>query len=110
VARERGTLQDANSGSSPHGKASDPCTNRPDLRGKVQDPYEYGLDLRIGSRIPLHGVQTTHSRVPELLGENTQALLRQGSGADTCLGLAWCGPVRITLLLLAQAETRCYHA
>ena len=39
--------------------------------------------------------------------ENAQALLRQGSGGDMCPGPAWCGPVRITLLLPAQAETQC---
>jgi hypothetical protein len=42
-------------------------------------------------------------------GENTQALLRQGSDADMCPGPAWCGPVRVTLLLPAQAKTRGYR-
>jgi hypothetical protein len=42
--------------------------------------------------------------------ENTQAMLRQGFGADACPSPAWCGPVRITLLLPTQAETWCCHA
>jgi hypothetical protein len=41
--------------------------------------------------------------------EGTQPLLRQGSGADMCLGPVWCGCVRITLLLPAQAGTQCCH-
>jgi hypothetical protein len=58
--------------------------------------------LCVGSGLPTAGSQDSGA-------ENTQALLRQGSGADICPGLAWCGPVRITLLLPAQTEAQCCH-
>jgi hypothetical protein len=58
--------------------------------------------LYVGSGLPTAGFRDSGA-------ENTQALLRQGSGADMCPGPAWCGPVRITLMLPAQAETRCCH-
>jgi hypothetical protein len=50
-------------GSDPHGKVSDPCIYRPDLRvrsrihGCKPDPWD-------GFRTPLRGVQATHGRVP----------------------------------------------
>jgi hypothetical protein len=109
VAREDDIPQDINSGSGPHGKVSNPCTCRPDLRARsrtptsvTQTPGTGPRPLCVGSELPIAGSRDSGT-------ENTQALLMQGSGADTCLGLAWCGPVRITLLLPAQAETRCCH-
>ena len=96
-------------GPDPHGKVLDPYACRPDLWSKVQDPasatqtFESGPEpLCVGSRLPIAGSRNSG-------GENTQALLEQGSSADMWPGPAWCGPVRITLLLPAQAETRCYH-
>jgi hypothetical protein len=79
--------------------------------GKVQDPHERVPDPRDRSQTPPprvgFGLPTAGSR--DSGAENTQALLRQGSGVDTCPDPAWCGPIRITLLLPAQAETRCCH-
>jgi hypothetical protein len=105
MAGEDGILQDVNSGSEPHGKVSDPYTCRPDFRarsrtptGASQTPGTGPGPLRVGSRPPIAESRDSGT-------ENTQALLRQESGADTCPSPAWCGPVRITLLLPAQAET-----
>jgi hypothetical protein len=58
--------------------------------------------LCVGSRLPTVGSKDSRAK-------DTEALLRQGSGADMCPGPAWCGPVHITLLLPAQAGTRCCH-
>ena len=73
----------------------------PDLHVCKPDPWN-------GIRTPLYGVRVTHSGVPRSQ-DGTYTGLGQdpvkGSGADTCPGPAWCGPVRITLLLPAQAET-----
>jgi hypothetical protein len=44
-------------GPEPHGKVSDPCIYRPDLRGYRPDPWD-------GSRTSLRGVRVTPSRVP----------------------------------------------
>jgi hypothetical protein len=56
--------------------------------------------LCVGSVLPTAGSRDSGA-------EKTQVLLRLGSGADMCPGPAWCGPVRIMLLLSTQAETRC---
>jgi hypothetical protein len=78
-------------------KASDPCTYRPDLRvgsgtptGATRIPRTGPGPLYVGSKLPTAG--SRHSGT-----ENTQALLkvRLGSSADTCLGPAWCRPVRV---------------
>jgi hypothetical protein len=65
-------------GPSPHGKVSDPCTCRLDLRGKVQDPRECDPDLRDESQNPLRGIRTTHSRVPGLWGKEYPSLAQAG--------------------------------
>jgi hypothetical protein len=61
-----------------HGKVSEPCTCRPNLRSKVQDPRECNPDLRVGSRTPLRGVRTTHSRVLGLWGKEYPGLAQAG--------------------------------
>jgi hypothetical protein len=65
-------------------------------------PLEWDLDPPcMGSEPPTMGSQGSRT-------EHTRALFRTqaGSGADTCLDLIW---LSCTLLLPAQAETRCYH-
>jgi hypothetical protein len=58
--------------------------------------------LYMGSGLPTAGSQDSGA-------EDTQALLRQGSGANMSPSPVWCGPVRIMLLLPTQAGTRCCH-
>jgi hypothetical protein len=83
---ESDTLQYTNSGSGPHGKVSDPCTCRPDLRSMIQDPRECSPDLQVGSRIPLHGIQTTHGWVPGLRGREYPGLAQAGV---RCRHVSW---------------------
>jgi hypothetical protein len=87
----------------PHGKVSDPCIYRPGLRVRSRTSRGANRIPRMGSG-PLcvgSGPLTAGSWDSRI--ENTQALIkaRRGSGADTCPTLSY------TLLLLAQAETRC---
>jgi hypothetical protein len=91
--------------------------------GKCWTPVHVDRTSGARSRTPASGARTSGSgpgplcvgsglptaRSRDSGAENTQALLRQGSGANMCLGPAWCGHARITLLLPTQAETRCYH-
>jgi hypothetical protein len=92
-----------------------------DPMGKCRTPVHVGWTSGARSRTPASAARTfgsgprplcVGSRLPtagslDSGAGNTQALLRLGSGADMCPGPAWCGPVRIALLLPAQAETRC---
>jgi hypothetical protein len=91
--------------------------------GKSRTPIHVDRTSGARSRTPASATQTSGSgHGPLCVGfglptagsrdsgaENTQALLRQGFGADMCPGPDWCGPVRLTLLPPAQAETRCCH-
>jgi hypothetical protein len=75
-------------GLDPHGKVSDPCTCRSDLRARSRTPAGATRTPEIGPR-PLcvgSGLPTAESR--DSGTENTQTLLRQGSGADMCPGPA----------------------
>jgi hypothetical protein len=94
---DKTTYSDVNSGSGPHEKVSDPCTYRPDLRvgsgthtGAAWIPRTGPGPFCVGSELPTAGSQDSET-------ENTQALLkvRLGSGANTCPGPAWCGPVHV---------------
>jgi hypothetical protein len=86
VAREDDISQSINSESGPHGKASDPCIYRRDLRVRSrattcgnQTPWMGSGPLYVGS-----GLLTTGSRDSKT--KNIQALTkaRRGSEADTC--------------------------
>jgi hypothetical protein len=90
-----------------------------DLRGKVPDPWIYSPDLQVWSRTPRvwagplewdpdppYGVRAAHSRVPRSQ-DRTHPVLNQGPGGGPV-------PTRVrtyphTLLLPAQAKTRCCH-
>jgi hypothetical protein len=77
------------------------------LQGKHRTPV---LDERTSETGPRpfyvgSGLLTAGSR--DSGAENAQALLRQESGGDMCLGPAWCEPVRGTLLFPAQMKTWC---
>jgi hypothetical protein len=65
VARKSDTLQDANSGFGPPWEQ--------DLGTRECSP-----DLRVGSRTPLRGIQTTHSRVSGLRGREYSGLAQAG--------------------------------
>jgi hypothetical protein len=93
----------------------------PDPMGKCRTPVHVGWTSGARSRTPASAARTSGSGPgPLYVGSrllivesqdsgavNNQALLRLMSDADMCPGPAWCGPVRIALLLPAQAETRC---
>jgi hypothetical protein len=86
VAKGNGILQGINGESGPHGKVSDPCIYRPDLRVRSRTSTGANLTPRMGSR-PLcvgYGPLTAGSRDSRI--ESTQALIkaRRGSGAGTC--------------------------
>jgi hypothetical protein len=100
VAREVDTFKVSAVGPDPHGRVLDPCLYGPDLRVRSRTstdanrtPWMGPGPLCVGS-----GPLTTGSR--DSGTKNTRTLLKtkRGSGADTC-----------TLLLPAQAETRCCH-
>jgi hypothetical protein len=75
----------------------DPYTCRSDLRvrsrtptGTTRTPRTGPGPLCVGSELPTAGSRDSGT-------ENTRALLRQGSGTDTCQDPVWCGPVCIRL-------------
>jgi hypothetical protein len=93
----------------------------PNPHGKVSDPWIYSTDLQVCSRTPTctdrtpppYGVQAAHSRVPRFQ-DRTHPSLNQGPGGGPVPTRVqtWFGGIRIyphTLLLPAQAETRCCH-
>jgi hypothetical protein len=102
-------------------------TMSPDPHGKVLDPWIYSPDLHVWSRTPTctdqtpimgsgphpYGVQVAHSRVPRFQ-DRTHPGLNQGSGGGPVSTRVQTQSGRIrtyphTLLLPAQAETRCCH-
>jgi hypothetical protein len=101
----------------------------PDPHGKVSDHWIYSPDLQVWSRTPTctdrtprmgsgpppppYGVRVAHSRVPRFQ-DITHPGLNQGPGGGPVPTRVqiWSGGIRIyphTLLLPAQAETRCCH-
>jgi hypothetical protein len=99
MSRENDILQGINSESGPLDIQSRP----PSL---VQDSHVYRPDPWNGIRTPPYGVRAAHSRVPKFQ-DRTQPGLNQGLGGGPV-------PTRVrtyphTLLLPAQAETRCCH-
>jgi hypothetical protein len=89
----------------PHAEVSDPCIYRPGLRVRSRTSTGANRTPRMGSGPLCVGSGPLTAGSWDSGTENTQALIkaRRGSGADTCPDLS------CTLLLPAQAETRCCH-
>jgi hypothetical protein len=97
----------------PHGKALDPWIYSPDLQVWSRTPRCTDRTPRMGSRLLPYGVRATHSRVPRSQ-DRTHPGLNQGPGRGPVPTRVqtWSGGIRnypLTLLLPAQAETRCCH-
>jgi hypothetical protein len=124
VSKEGDILQGINSDPDPHGRASNPRIYSPDLQGwswtpryivrtprLVPDLHVGKLDLWNGIRTPLYGsgLPIVGSQGPRT--ECTWALNRTQAGVRyrhvSRPSQVWTYPH--TLLLPAQAETRCYH-
>jgi hypothetical protein len=109
VSRESDRPQGLNSESGPPWERAGPL----DIQS---GPPRLVQDLHVCKPDPWNGIWTPPcmGSEPPTMGsqgsrtEHTRALFRTqaGSGADTCLDLIW---LSCTLLLPAQAETRCYH-
>jgi hypothetical protein len=69
------------------------------LHGRTPNPWD-------GFWTPLRGVRATHSRVPGFRDKEYSGLNQGQAGV---WGRHVSGPIPRTLLLPAQAETRCYH-
>jgi hypothetical protein len=97
VSREGDILQGIDSGPDPHGRAPDPWICSPDPQGWSRTSTCASRTPGIGSGPPYKGSEppTVGSQGPRT--ERTRALnrTRRGSGANTCLDLVWCGPVRM---------------
>jgi hypothetical protein len=110
MSREGDILQGVNSGPDPHGRASDPRIYSPDPQGwsRASTCASRTPGMGSGPPPPPYGVRAAHNGVPRFQ-DRTYSCLNQdpgGVGADTCPDLIW---LSRTLLLPAQAETRCYH-
>jgi hypothetical protein len=89
-----------------HGKVPEPWIYSPNLQVWSRTPHVYGAHPWIRIRTPPYGVRAAHSRVPRFQDRTHQGL-NQGPGGGPA-------PTRVrtyphTLLLPAQAETRCCH-